>query len=154
MKVRPYTINDTEEILNLFYDTVHQINIRDYTQEQVNAWATVIHDRELWMNRFNNSFTFVVEKEAKILGFANLENTGYIDCFYVHKDFQGQRVGSILLETIELKVKFLGVNKLFTEASITAKPFFEGKNFVVLKQQEVERRGQKFINFLMEKVFI
>ncbi|MEH2326176.1 MAG: hypothetical protein V7K32_21985 [Nostoc sp.] len=45
----------------------------------------------------------------------------------------------------------MGISKLFTEASITAKPFFESQNFIVVKQQEVERRGQKLRNVIMEK---
>ncbi|WP_442938788.1 hypothetical protein [Nostoc sp.] len=56
-----------------------------------------------------------------------------------------------MLEQLESKAKSLGISKLFTEASITAKPFFESQNFIVVKQQEVERRGQKLRNVIMEK---
>lgn len=39
MKIRKYEIADTEQIVQLFYDTVQQVNIRDYTKAQVDAWA-------------------------------------------------------------------------------------------------------------------
>jgi N-acetylglutamate synthase-like GNAT family acetyltransferase len=60
-------------------------------------------------------------------------------------------VGSQLLNTIETKAKELGIKRLFTEASITAKGFFERRGFQVIKQQEVELRGMKFINYCMDK---
>ncbi|MFM5900284.1 MAG: hypothetical protein ACKPJH_04260 [Dolichospermum sp.] len=37
------------------------------------------------------------------------------------------------------------------EVSITAKPFFQHWGFTVVKEQEVERRGIKFKNYVMEK---
>jgi GNAT superfamily N-acetyltransferase len=80
-----------------------------------------------------------------------LEANGHIDCFYTHASHQGQGIGTALLGAIESKSKELGLVRLFTEASITARPFFESKGFVVLAQQEVECRGQRFVNFRMEK---
>ena len=44
------------------------------------------------------------------------------------------------------------VGRLFTEASITARPFFEAEGFVVLSQQVVLARGAEFVNYRMERV--
>ncbi|AFZ56632.1 GNAT family N-acetyltransferase [Anabaena cylindrica FACHB-243] len=151
MKLRSYRIEDTPEIINLFNDTIHNINVRDYSKEQVEAWASAKLDIEMWINRLSNSFTYVAEENNQIIGFSNLEKNGHIDCFYCHHAFQRQGVGTKILDSIELQAKFLGITKLFTEASITAKPFFISKNFIVVKEQEVECRGQLFINFVMEK---
>ncbi|MBD6616614.1 GNAT family N-acetyltransferase [Komarekiella sp. 'clone 1'] len=152
MHLRIYKIDDTEEIIKLFYDTVHEINIHDYTKAQVDAWASANTDIELWMKRLGDKLTYVAEEDNKIIGFGQLETNGHIDCFYCHKDFQRQGVGTQILEQIESKARSLEIKKLFTEASITAKPFFESKNFIVVRKQEVKRRGQKFINFVMEKL--
>lgn len=151
MQIRKYEIADTEQIVQLFYDTVHQINIRDYTKAQVDAWAPKDIDIENWTKSLSNKFTFVAEDGEIIAGFGELETNGHIDCFYCHKDFQRKGVGTQILEHIESKAKDLGINKIFTEASITAKPFFERHKFIAIKKQEVERRGQKLINFVMEK---
>ncbi len=153
MRLRIYKIADTEEIIKLFYDTVHEVNIHDYTKEQVDAWAPANIDIEVWIKSLKSKFTYVAEEQGKIIGFGELEANGHIDRFYCHKDFQRKGVGKKILEQIELKANSLGVKKLFTEASITAKPFFENQGFIVIKKQEVERRGQKFINFVMEKHF-
>ncbi len=152
MRVRTYEIGDTKQIVQLFYDTVHEINIRDYTKAQVDAWAPKDIDVESWTKNLSSKFTFVAEEGETIAGFGELEANGHIDCFYCHKDFQRQGIGRIILGQIDAKAINLGLKKLFTEASITAKPFFESQGFMVVKKQEVERRGQKFINFAMEKL--
>ena len=151
MRLRTYDIRDTQQIVKLFYDTVHEVNIRDYTQAQVDAWALADMDIERWTKSLSSKFTFVAEEGEKIAGFGELEPSGDIDRFYCHQDFQRQGVGRLILKQIESKAQELGINKLFTEASITARPFFESQGFIVVRKQEVERRGQKLINFAMEK---
>ncbi|MDB9323326.1 GNAT family N-acetyltransferase [Nodularia spumigena CS-591/04] len=152
MKVRKYEIGDTAAIMQLFYDTIHEVNIRDYTKPQVDAWTSVNMDVEVWMSSLKSKLTYVAEEDKKMIGFGELETNGHIDRFYCHKDFQGQGVGTKILDQIELTAKSLENPKLFVEASITAKPFFESKKFLVVKKQEVERRGQKLITFVMEKL--
>ncbi|MCC5656143.1 GNAT family N-acetyltransferase [Nostoc sp. XA010] len=151
MRLRIYEIADTKEIMKLFYDTVHEVNIHDYTQEQVDAWAPAQMDIDVWIKGLGSKFTYVAEEQDKIIGFGELEANGHIDRFYCHKDFQRKGIGKKILEQVESKANSLGIEKLFVEASITAKIFFESQNFIVVKQQEVERRGQKLINFIMEK---
>lgn len=40
MLLRAYQPSDLEELAALFYDTVHRVNARDYTPQQLDAWAT------------------------------------------------------------------------------------------------------------------
>jgi putative acetyltransferase len=151
MKIRTYEISDAQELMQLFYDTVHEVNIQDYTPEQVNAWAPANMNIEAWTKGFENRFVYVVEAQDTIAGFGELEADGHIARFFCHKNFQRQGVGTQILEQIELKAKSLGLRRLFTEASLTARPFFKSKGFVVLCQEEVERRGQRLPRFQMEK---
>lgn len=44
-----------------------------------------------------------------------------------------------------------GLGRIFTEASITARPFFERQGFRVVREQTVSRQGVSMINFVMEK---
>lgn len=151
MLIRLYQVDDTAEIMQLFYNTVHEINIRDYTSAQIEAWAPKSLNTEFWQQGLSSKFTHVAVENNKIAGFGELEANGHIDRFYCHQKFQRQGVGTKILEQIESKAKSLGVKQLFTEASITAKPFFISKGFVVVKMQEVERRGEKLVNFVMKK---
>ena len=52
MKLRRYRESDCQELAVLFYETVHAVNIRDYTKEQVDAWATGHVDLEAWNRSF------------------------------------------------------------------------------------------------------
>ncbi|MBA3603739.1 MAG: GNAT family N-acetyltransferase [Parachlamydiaceae bacterium] len=70
------------------------------------------------------------------------------------KDFQGQGIGKLLLETLENKAKTLNLIEMTTEASITAKPFFLAKGWQIDEQQTVILREVSFINYKMHKCLI
>ena len=42
-------------------------------------------------------------------------------------------------------------HRVTTHASITARPFFEQRGYRVVKEQQVERRGQMLTNYVMVK---
>ncbi len=48
MILRTYRPCDCKELADLFYHTVHIVNAADYTEEQLNAWATGTIDFEEW----------------------------------------------------------------------------------------------------------
>lgn len=151
MLVRGYRLSDTKAIMKLFYDTIHEINICDYTQEQVNTWAPENMDYEVWHKRLQAKLPYIADNNGEIVGFAELEPDGHIDCFYCHSKYQRKGIGSKLLIHIEDTAKLEGIKRLYTEASITAKPFFENKGFSVVREQQVELRGVWFQNYVMEK---
>lgn len=153
MKIREAIESDARQIVRIFHETVHTINARDYTQEQVDAWSPAMPDPEVWVRRrFGTRTTFVADEEGAIAGFGELESDGHVDCLYCHRKRQRQGVGSAIMAEIEARARSLGVRRLFLEASITARPFFEARGFVVLRQQTVVRRGVELTNFVMEKV--
>ena len=102
---------------------------------------------------FDLDFMFKDHVHYIIVGFAEFEPNGHIDCFYVHHEFQGKGVGSALMATIEANAATNKIHRIYSEVSITAKPFFESKGFQVVKQQKVNIRGCELTNFVMEKNF-
>jgi putative acetyltransferase len=152
INIRLFQESDAEQIANLFHETVRQINIVDYSIEQVNAWAPDNIYFRGWAKVCANRFTYVAEIEGLIVGFGELETSGHIDCFYCHKDYQKMGIGKSIYAAIEAKARELKISVLYVEASITAKPFFLRLGFQTVKQQEVECRGQIFINYKMEKL--
>ncbi len=150
---RQYTSDDAQDLANIYYNTIHNINSQDYSEEQVNEWAPS-SSLELtgWKKKWENIIPLVALLDNKIVGFAEFESNGHIDCFYVHHEHQGQGVGSSLMNAIFNKANTLQLKRLFAEVSITAKPFFESKGFKVLKQQSVNIRGTALTNYIMEKV--
>lgn len=147
MIIREYHPTDCKELTELFYDTVHTINAADYTQEQLNAWAAGNVDLEEWNRSLSESYSLVAVKNNVIIGFGNIDKTGYLDRLYVHKDYQGKGVATAICNQLEEAVE----GKIFTHASITAKPFFEKRGYRVIKEQQVERKGIVLKNFVMEK---
>ena len=149
--LRAYRHEDADALAAIYYHTIHLVNTRDYTAEQVEAWAPIYtQDAKHWLPKWANQPPIVATHHEKVVGFAELERNGHIDCFYVHHEAQGLGVGSGLMAEIIKESEHAGVSRLFSEVSITAKPFFEHKGFKVVKEQTVNIRGMALINFVME----
>ena len=149
MVLRAYRSADCPALAELFYQTVHQVNIRDYTQEQVDAWATGQVDLERWDRELREHRTVVAWEDGLIVGFGDMDKTGYLDRLFVHKDFQGRGIATAICDALEGES---AASRLWVQASLTARPFFEGRGYRVVKAQQVERRGVLLPNFVMEKL--
>ena len=154
MLIRLFEQQDGDRLAQLFHDTIREVNIRDYSPEQVRAWAPDNLHFTDWTADCADKFTYVAEEEQEIIGFAQLEANGHIDCFFCHKDYQRCGVGTRLYRAIEAKALELKMERLFVEASITARAFFKSRGFVVIKEQQVICRGEKLTNFVMEKPLV
>ncbi len=152
MQLRAYREDDAPALLALFRDTIRRVNARDYSPEQVRAWASDDIDANGWAGRFAGRFAVVVESSGRAIGFTDLEPDGHIDRFFVSADSQRRGVGRTLLGAIVAEARRARIGRLFTEASITARPFFEAEGFVVLSPQVVISRGVEFVNYRMERV--
>jgi putative acetyltransferase len=150
--LRSYQPDDGPALLALFRDTIRRVNSRDYSPPQVAAWASDDIDTVQWFGRFAGRFVPVAEEGGRPVGFAELEPDGHIDRVYVSADQQGRGVGRQLLAAVVAEARRVGLARLFTEASITARPFFEGQGFVVRAPQVVTLRGVEFVNYRMERV--
>lgn len=148
MVIREYNSRDCEEMAELFYNTVHRVNAKDYSEEQLNAWAPGEVDREAWNRSFLQNYTLVALENSVLTGFGDIDSSGYLDHLYVHKDYQGQGIATVLCDRLE---RHFPVTSLTTHASITAKPFFEARGYQVLKEQQVVRKGVFLTNYVMEK---
>jgi putative acetyltransferase len=152
VKIRSFHPEDADQIAQLFHETIREISVRDYSISQVKAWAPDdLHFRN-WAEVCSNRFTFVADLDGTMIGFAELELNGHIDCFYCHKDYQRCGVGRQLYSAIAQKAFDLKLDRLYTEASITAKPFFQRMGFSVVREQQVTCRGETFTNYAMEKI--
>lgn len=76
MTLRPYRSEDCPALAALFYDTVHTVNARDYTPEQLDAWADGQVDLAAWDASFLAHTTLVAEAEGIIVGFADCRPGG------------------------------------------------------------------------------
>lgn len=135
------------ESTELFYNTVHTINAKDYTKKQLDAWASGQVDLEKWDQSFQEHFTVVAVENGIIVGFGDIDTTGYFDRLYIHKNNQRKGIATAICDQLESKVQ----GKIVTHASVTAKPFFEKRGYKVLKEQQVVRKEIFLKNYVMEK---
>lgn len=147
MSLREYQSSDCRELADLFYHTVHKVNARDYTKEQLDAWATGQIDLEKWDQSFQEHYSIVALDGGIITGFGDIDSTGYLDRLYVHADYQGKGIASKICDRLEQAVP----GDIVTHASITARPFFERRGYKVIKEQQVARQGICLTNFVMRK---
>lgn len=147
MILRRYRSSDCREITELFYNTVHTVNANDYTKDQLDVWATKQIDLKEWDRSLQSYFSIVAVDSDIIVGFGDIDKAGYLDCLFVHSDFQGKGIATAICDQLESKVR----GNITTYASITAVPFFEKRGYNVVKKQNVERKGIFLTNFLMLK---
>lgn len=148
MLIRRYKSSDCEKIAKLFYNTVHAVNINDYTSDEVNAWATGVVDLEKWDKSFCSHYTLVAIEDEIIVGFGDIDKTGYIDRLYIHKNYQNRGIATAICDELEQAVQ---VDKIITQASVTAKTFFELRGYTVIKKQQVIREEVSLTNYVMHK---
>ncbi len=152
MVLRRYRTSDCGRMAELFYETVHSVNAADYTKEQLDAWATGNVDLTAWDKSFLEHFTIVAEETGddgkRIVGFGDIDSTGYLDRLYVRKDRQRRGIASAICGELE---NAADAAKITTHASITARPFFQKRGYRVVREQQVERGGILLTNYVMEK---
>jgi putative acetyltransferase len=151
MNIRNYEAADLPQLVQLFYDAVHDTCSDDYDAAQLAAWAPADADLARWAARLDNNHAIVVEDAEVIAGFAELGKDGYLDMLYVHPAYQRQGIATALYTELEQVAKARGCTVMTTEASITARPFFERMGFVVMAEQEKEIRGVVLHNYKMKK---
>lgn len=147
MLIREYRTSDCKEIAELFYNTVHTVNAKDYTTEQLDVWATGEVDLKKWNQSLQEHYSIVAVEDEVIVGFGDIDKTGYLDRLFVHANYQKKGIATAICNRLEQAVQ----GDITTHASITAKTFFEKRGYKVVKEQQVERQGIFLTNFCMEK---
>ena len=152
--ISPYQKHYAAALAAIYYHTIHTVNIRDYTREQLNVWAPQSSLKtEGWVEKWEKLPPYVALIDNIPVGFTEFDhNNGYIDCFYVHHGYQNQSIGTVLMEAVWKEARRNKVKYIRSEVSITAKTFFEKKGFRVVKKQMVTIRGVALQNFVMIKM--
>ncbi len=151
IKIVDFEQNMLHDIMQLFYETVHTINAKDYNEQQLERWAPLKANEVSWKQRLNNNICKIALMDGMITGFAELTDDGHVDTLYVHKDYQGRGVASHLMDFLLQLSTENGFKELTTESSITAKPLFEKYGFEVTRVKTKLYNGKEFINYEMIK---
>ncbi len=151
-EIGPLLNEDFTSAAKLFFDTVHTINIHDYTQEQLDAWAPQWDEcRARIVRKLSGQQTIGIKECGILIGFGSLDNEGNVDMLYVHKNRQSQGIGKIILMELERLASERGSRSLALFSSITARPFFESAGYVADRKNTVVRNGIPLTNYRMYK---
>jgi len=151
LTIRKATSFDLDSITQLFSETIEAVNVKDYSPEQIDAWKKGAFNKEKWLKKISEQYFLVCLAGNKIVGFGSITSEGYLDFMYVSKDHQGKGVASKIYDSLERFAIDQAIDKIVSDVSITAKPFFERKGFEVLQQQRVDIDGIKLTNYKMQK---
>ncbi len=151
MEVREFWAGDEPTLHEVFFSAIHGTASADYTPEQIAVWAPVEFDRERWAERMRGIAPFVAEDGGALVGYADVQDDGYIDHFFVAASAGRRGVGSALMRRIHATAAERGTTGLYSNVSLTARPFFEHWGFHVEQEQHPSVNGVSMTNFLMRK---
>ena len=150
--IRAALQSDAVELKKLFQNTVLAINRRDYSQAEVEDWASCGDDLSNIENMIKTHYFIVaVNQQSEIVGFSSITPQGYLHSMFVHKDFQGEGIATMLLNEIEQYAITNGIIRITSEVSLTARPFFEKKGYIVEEEQKRKANQLSLTNFWMAK---
>ncbi|RHJ79132.1 GNAT family N-acetyltransferase [Parabacteroides sp. AM08-6] len=150
--IRIARLSDASKLKDLFQNTVLTINKRDYSKAEVEDWAScgdnLSNIEEMIKTHY---FIVAVNQQSQIVGFSSITPQGYLHSMFVHKDFQDKGIATMLLEEIERYAISNGIMRIASEVSLTARPFFEKRGYIVEKEQKRKANQLSLINFWMAK---
>lgn len=152
-KIRPLEEKDLHDMQDLFRSTVLNVNIKDYTMEEVEDWASCGDDMEHLKELLSyNQYVGAFDEQDCLIGFSSMNKNGYLHSMFVHQDWQGKGVATLLLSEVEKIARQYKVKEITSDVSKTARPFFERKGYVVECEQKQQANRLKLTNYKMKKV--
>lgn len=152
MQIRRFRAGDAPALYEVFHSAIHLVAARDYSAEQLAAWAPEAPDLDEWAARMRGINPFVAEMDdGVIVGYADVQADGYIDHFYVSGRHPRQGIGSRLMQRLHEEARGLGCAELYSHVSLTAQPLFLRHGFMLVEQRRPVLRGVTFSNALMRK---
>lgn len=150
--IRQATVSDFPELTELYKNTILSVNRKDYSAEEVEDWASCGDNITHWHELLVEQHYIIAEnKERQIVGFGSINDTGYMHTLFVHKDFQHQRIATLLYNILEKYAKEKGADRISSEVSITARAFFEKQGFAVDEEQKRRANQLHLTNYKMSK---
>jgi putative acetyltransferase len=148
---RPYELTDLPGIIAVYTASIHGLATPFYSPEQLAAWAPATYDKARWQQRIAQVHTLVAESDGVLAGFISYRDDGYLDLLFTHPTFARRGVATRLYVRVEATLRAVGVLKIFTHASLAARPFFDRQGFELDGEEQVECRGVYLRRFAMHK---
>lgn len=153
MRIRAYEARDAACVARVYRASVETLGPRDYTPEQVAAWAGRAPDANGFHARLSDGRVVVVAADDadQVIGFVDLEADGHIDLLYCAPEAAGRGIALLLYATVEAIAREKGITRLYSEASEAALRFFLSRGFVKLHRRDLKIGDVAIHNYAVEK---
>ena len=121
--IREFQTNDARPVSDVIRAAMRASNSADYPPEILAPLIEYFSSRKV-LRLADERTCLIAEVEKKIVGTVALEDSE-LKTFFVHPDFQRQRIGTLLLESIERFARIRKIKKITFASSLTAAPFYE-----------------------------
>jgi putative acetyltransferase len=154
MRVRSFHPADAPALAQLFFDAIHQIAHRHYSDDQVRVWAPEVPRPEQFITWASDGrlFLVAVNEKDEPLAFGDLQSDGHIDHLYCRPDIAGTGVTSIVYDALEAAAKEDGFTLIYVDASEPARRFFLRKGFRTDHRRDFLVGDVPIHNYRMEKL--
>ena len=152
--IRRYREGDEVALFEIYCSAIRLVARRDYSAQQIDAWAPRDLDSGLWRSRIRGIDPFVATLDGNPVGYADLQPTGCIDHFFVSGHHAGRGIGTRLMRHLLTEATDQGLIELTANVSRTAQPFFRRFGFDVIEQRFPERQGIIIPNAAMRKALV
>jgi putative acetyltransferase len=115
MHIREFQFGDEAGLYAVFLSAIHELASKDYTPEQIEAWAPASFDPEAWAKRMQGIRPLVVESHGKLVAYADVQPTGYIDHFFVSGPLARTGIGTVLMNRIHETALAQGIRVLTSD---------------------------------------
>ncbi|WP_054957900.1 GNAT family N-acetyltransferase [Paenibacillus dakarensis] len=151
MEIRKYQYGEESQLMDIFVSSIRENAKNDYSAQQLEAWAPDHINSEEWIDRMKSINPYVLLDGSKILGYADLQDTGYIDHFFVRGGHSGKGIGKLLMKHILKEANEKKLLQLTSHVSLTAQNFYRKFGFDIVERKKVLIRGIELENALMRK---
>lgn len=127
-KIRRFRAGDAGEVSALIAKTLRTVNIKDYSEEYIEANVSS-HSSDVLIERAKHGHMYVAYGDLKIVGCGAI--AGYwgsttesiLLTIFVLPEYQGKGIGKLIIRTLEQDEFFLRAERIEIPASITAVVF-------------------------------
>ena len=151
LALRPYLPADAALLSEIFRASVEELTAEDYDEAQREAWAAAADDEAEFGERLAQGLTLIATLGGSPVGFVSVKDGEEIDLLYVHPAVAGQGIGAMLCDAVEKLAASRGTPRLLTDASDSARGFFERRGYMAQSRNTVSRGGEWLANTTMEK---
>ena len=151
--IRGYQPRDAADLAEVFYRSVREAALADYTPAQVEAWLPARPDASLMARRAGDGrlVLVAVDDDDRVVAYIDLEPDGHIDHLYCVPEAVGRGVASRLYDALETAARDQRIGRLYVEASEAARRLFARKGFTLQRRQDLVRHGVAIHNYVMAK---